>query len=92
MLVSLVHSHQFDFCTNLIYLGPEAARDRISLTWVRGNSLPLSEEHDIYGNSLILRNVQKSDQGVYKCIGIKYDGSYLFSQPITLRVVGEFIF
>lgn len=79
-------------CLNCIYLGASAITDGISLTWVRGNQLPLSEEHDINENTLILRNVQKEDQGVYNCIGLKSDGTVVFSRSITLKVVGEFMF
>lgn len=75
-----------------VFLGASAISDRISLTWVRGNQLPLSEEHDINENTLILRNVQKEDQGVYNCIGLESDGTVVFSRSITLKVVGEFIY
>lgn len=69
-----------------------AIRDRISLTWERSDRRELSEEHDISENMLILRNVQKEDQGVYNCIGISPDGTVVFRRPMTLKVVGEFIF
>ncbi|XP_025416415.1 basement membrane-specific heparan sulfate proteoglycan core protein isoform X4 [Sipha flava] len=67
--------------------GPMAARDHISITWVRGNRAPISEEHDIHDNMLILRNVQKEDQGVYNCIGIDRNSVEVFSRPIMLIVV-----
>lgn len=51
----------------------------------------LSEEHDIRDNMLILRNVQKDDQGVYNCVGIDRYGIEVFSRPIMLIVVGEFV-
>lgn len=58
---------------------------------MRGNQLSLAEEHDIFENMLILRNVQKEDQGVYDCIGQYPDGTVVFRRPITLKVVGKFI-
>lgn len=73
-----------------LFIDASAIRDRIQLTWVRGNQLSLSEEHDIMDNMLILRNVQKSDQGQYNCLGIESDGTVVFSRPITLKVVGKF--
>lgn len=82
--------HYFHICTNFIGLGATASRDRISLTWTRGNNLPLSEEHDISDNMLILRNVQKQDQGVYNCVGYGSSG-IVFSRSVTLKVVGKFI-
>jgi len=75
-----------------LFIDASAIRDRIQLTWARGNQLPLSEEHDIIDNMLILKNVQKSDQGQYNCIGIESDGTVVFSRPITLKVVGKFKF
>lgn len=75
------------------FLGASATRDGIKLTWTRGNDLPLSEEHDIIGeNTLVLKNVQKEDQGVYKCIGYNTYGNIVFSKSVTLRVVGKILF
>lgn len=75
-----------------IGLGVTAARDRISLTWERNDRAPLSEEHDISENMLILRNVQREDEGVYNCLGIAPDGTVVFRRPMTLKVVGKFMF
>lgn len=75
-----------------LFIDATAIRDHIKLTWLRGNQLSLSEEHDIIDNMLVLRNVQKSDQGLYNCIGIESDGTVVFSRSITLRVVGKLIF
>ncbi|XP_050052982.1 basement membrane-specific heparan sulfate proteoglycan core protein-like isoform X1 [Aphis gossypii] len=82
-LVNLVGSRAVLTCN----ADATAIRDRIKLTWLRGNQLSLSEEHDIIDNMLVLRNVQKSDQGLYNCIGIESDGTVVFSRSITLRVV-----
>jgi hypothetical protein len=82
-LVNLVGSRAVLTCN----ADTSAIRDRIQLTWARGNQLPLSEEHDIIDNMLILKNVQKSDQGQYNCLGIESDGTVVFSRPITLKVV-----
>lgn len=73
-----------------MYLGESASRDRISITWQRANELPLSEDSDIYENDLILKNVQKQDQGVYNCIGIEPSGQIVFNRPIILKVVGKY--
>lgn len=78
-------------CACLIRTGPMAIRDHISITWVRGDGLPLSEEHDISDNMLILRNVKKEDQGVYNCVGLDHYGTKVFSRPIMLIVVGKFV-
>jgi len=75
-----------------LFIDASAIRDRIRLTWVRGNQLSLSEEHDIIDNMLVLRNVQKSDQGQYNCLGIESDRTVVFSRSITLKVVGKFKF
>lgn len=79
---------------NVIFVDPgaAAARDRISLTWERNDRAPLSEEHDINDNMLILRNVQRGDEGVYNCVGIAPDGTVVFRRPMTLKVVGKFMF
>ncbi|XP_029344965.1 basement membrane-specific heparan sulfate proteoglycan core protein isoform X9 [Acyrthosiphon pisum] len=82
-LVNLVGSRAVLTCN----ADASAIRDRIRLTWVRGNQLSLSEEHDIIDNMLILRNVQKSDQGQYNCLGIESDRTVVFSRSITLKVV-----
>lgn len=68
-----------------------AIRDHISLTWERGDGLPLSEEHDINENILVLKNVQKHDQGVYNCVGYR-NGHVIFTRPITLKVVGKCLY
>jgi hypothetical protein len=95
----MVYSHHSKIIIRFLYLNlshlfidPTAIRDRIKLTWLRGNQLSLSEEHDIIDNMLVLRNVQKSDQGLYNCIGLENDGTVVFSRSITLRVVGKFMF
>lgn len=72
--------------------GAAAARDRISLTWERNDRAPLSEDHDINDNVLILRNVQKTDEGVYNCVGIALDGTVVFRRPMTLKVIGKLMF
>ncbi|KAF0704124.1 Tenascin, partial [Aphis craccivora] len=83
-LVNLIGSRAILTCN----ADATAIRDRIKLTWLRCNQLSLSEEHDIIDNNmLVLRNVQKSDQGLYNCIGIESDGAVVFSRPIILRVV-----
>ncbi|XP_050533162.1 basement membrane-specific heparan sulfate proteoglycan core protein-like isoform X14 [Daktulosphaira vitifoliae] len=64
------------------------SRDRITLTWERDDGVPLPEEHDRYDNILVLRNVQKSDQGQYNCIGIATGGGgIVFRRPVLLKIV-----
>lgn len=76
--------------SNLIFLGAAAARDRILLTWTRDNELPLSEEHERSENTLILKNIQREDQGVYNCVGYNPSGIIVFRKSITLKVIGKF--
>jgi len=69
--------------------GASAITDRVSLTWVRGDQRPLSDQHDINENTLVLKNVTKDDQGVYICLGLGPDGAVVFNRPITLKVIGK---
>ncbi|KRT84038.1 Immunoglobulin, partial [Oryctes borbonicus] len=62
-------------------------RNPITMKWVRENNQTLPYSAQAYGSILFIDNVQPSDAGEYRCLGIDNYGSVHFAVTVNLRVL-----
>ncbi|KAK4879912.1 hypothetical protein RN001_008058 [Aquatica leii] len=66
---------------------PQAGADPLYVNWVRGDNSSLPENSVIRSGTLYIDNVQPSDGGEYRCVGVHPSGAIVFSFSAHLIVV-----
>ena len=69
-------------CTIWIVVEPE----NIRMNWIRSDNSSLPPDSFITNGTLFINNVQPTDAGEYRCLGINYYGDILFTVTTTVVV------
>ncbi|XP_031342212.1 basement membrane-specific heparan sulfate proteoglycan core protein isoform X8 [Photinus pyralis] len=65
----------------------QAGSDPLYVNWVRGENSTLPENSVVRGGTLFIDNVQPTDGGEYRCLGVHPSGAIVFSFSAHLVVV-----